>query len=230
MAKPSPRDAASDPSSAPAPASAPADAEPSFLARLWAQFGGIVTAAVLVLFARGSLADHYYVPSGSMKPTVEIDDRIIVDKRAYGLRVPLTEHYLMLFDPPKRGDVVVLSSPEDGRVLLKRVVGLPGDDIAVRDGRVYLSEKPVPVREEGGQLVEVLDAKTHPLSLRHGGGPDLPNDTVPDGNIPPGKFLVMGDNRGDSRDGRFFGLVDRELILGRAMGTYELSGLRWTDL
>jgi signal peptidase I len=204
------------------------------VASRWVGVGAGVLVLLLMgvgsIVVRGSLVDHYYTPSGSMKPTVKIDDHIIVDKRAYGLRVPLTEHYIRLFDAPKRGDVVVLSSPDDGRVLLQRVVGLPGDDIAVRDGRIYLSDKPVPVREENGQVVEVLDLKTHPISLRHGGGPDLPNDAVPDGRIPPNKFLVMGDNRGDSRDGRFFGLVDRELILGRALGAFDISGFRWTDL
>jgi signal peptidase I len=217
------------------------ESNPGFLSRLWSQFGGIVAAALLVLVARGSLVDHYYVPSGSMKPTVEIDDHIIVDKKAYGLRVPLTQTYILHFDQPKRGDVVVLDSPEDDspvlkRVLLKRIVGLPGDDISVSDGRIYLSGVPVPVKEEDGNLVEVLDGRPHRVNLKPqwGGtqplGPSVPGNAIPDSHIPPDKFLVMGDNRGDSHDGRFFGLVDRREILGRAMGTIEFSNVHWTDL
>src|SRR5580704_4065024 len=88
----------------------------------------LVTACIslaIVVSARSSLADHYFVPSGSMLPTVEPDDHVLVDKLAYGLRVPLLNSYALHFAPPARGDVVVLLSPDDGIVLLKRVVAVP---------------------------------------------------------------------------------------------------------
>jgi len=87
---------------------------------------------LVVLAARSSLADHYTVPSGSMRPTVEVGDRILVDKLAYGLRLPFSNWYLAEFDGPRAGDVIVFESPEDGTVLLKRVAAVPGDRVEFR--------------------------------------------------------------------------------------------------
>lgn len=187
--------------------------------KLVSQYGGVVMAAALVLCARGSLADHYYVPSESMLPTVEIGDRIIVDKRAFGLRVPATSFYLLEFGDPKRGDVVVLSSPGDGPVLLKRIVGLPGDDLEVRDGRLIVDGELLPVETKGDRLYEKLDDVTHRVSFALGGGQDWGPT-----KIPPREYLVMGDNRGGSRDGRVFGLIPRDILLGRAVRMYLHSG------
>jgi signal peptidase I len=164
--------------------------------------------------ARASLADHYQVPTGSMEPTVVPGDHVCVDKRAYGLRAPLAEGYLTTWGGPARGDVVVLRSPETSDVLLKRVVAVPGDQVEVRDGRVSLGGVPVPVtpREPraASALVESLGAP-HTIRVEQGGGPDLEPVVVP-----PGRYLVLGDNRGSSHDGRSFGFVDGAAILGRA--------------
>lgn len=200
-------------SAPPAATEAPA---PTGFKRLVQQYGGVVMAAAIVLCARGSLADHYYVPSESMMPTVEIGDRIIVDKRAFGLRIPATSIYLIELGGPERGDVIVLSSPEDGGpVLLKRVVGLPGDDFEVRDGRIRVNGVEFPVEKRGDQLYETLDRKVHRVSLSLGGGDDFGPE-----KIPPRHYMVMGDNRGGSRDGRRFGLVPRDILLGRAVRMY----------
>src|ERR1700677_3927901 len=96
----------------------------------------ILGASAIVLVARASFADHYQVPSGSMQPTVAIGDQICVNKMAYGLRVPASQKYVLEGAGPARGDVVVLSSPSDGEVLLKRVVAVPGDVVEVTAGRV----------------------------------------------------------------------------------------------
>jgi signal peptidase I len=194
----------------------------------------------LVVTARSSLADHYFVPSGSMLPTVEPRDHIVVDKLAYGLRVPLTGAYALHFAPPARGDVVVLSSPDDGTVLLKRVVGVPGDRVTITEGTVVIDGQTMPVYEQDGawdgtsapearrgpHLIEALGASRHPINLGAGGGPDF--GPV---RIPPGRYLVLGDNRGDSRDGRYFGLVARDGILGRAEGIVVRHGTpTWVGL
>jgi signal peptidase I len=164
----------------------------------------------ITTMGRSSLADHYRVPSGSMRPTVEVGDRIVVDKRAYGLRLPLSDLWLTKVDMPQRGDVVVLLSPEDEEVLLKRVVAIAGDHVAVRDGAVYL---------EGRRLTE-----SH--RQMPGDGPSLHRTQVPHGQL-----LVMGDNRGNSHDGRSFGFVRREAVLGRAIAVYMRDGeLRWLPL
>src|SRR4051812_42488967 len=98
----------------------------------------VALAAAIVLVARTSLADHYVVPSGSMEPTVEVGDRILVDKLAFGVRLPVADTYLFPLAEPRPGDVVVLASPENGNTLLKRVVAGPGDSVAVRGGHVEL--------------------------------------------------------------------------------------------
>jgi signal peptidase I len=186
----------------------------------------MLAAFVLVLMsARSTLADHYRVPSGSMQPSIEIGDRILVNKAAYGLRVPFTSTYVAQFHGPAIGDVVVLDSPEEDKVLLKRVVGVPGTTVEVRGGRVRIDGKLAPVDHRADGLHEQLGAADHALQLSHGGGPDWGPVALPDG-----RYLVMGDNRGDSRDGRFFGLVNREAILGRAVGVYWRAGPTWDGL
>jgi signal peptidase I len=179
----------------------------------------VLGAAAIVLVARASFADHYRVPSGSMEPTVIVGDQICVNKAAYGLRVPATEKYVLEGSGPARGDVVVLASPADGEVLLKRVVAVPGDVVEVSGGRVVLDGQKVPVRQEPEGMVEELGGRDHPMSIDYGGGPDL-GPTV----VPAGSYLVLGDNRGNSRDGRSFGWVGREAILGKAVAVCLRDG------
>jgi signal peptidase I len=171
-----------------------------------------LAALVLVVSsARSTLADHYRVPSESMRPTIEIGDRILVNKLAFGLRIPFTSIYAAHFGQPARGDVVILESPADGRTLVKRVMGLPGDLIEVRDGRVFVHGEPVQIEER--------------LPFAHGGkdfGPMV---------IPDHQFLVLGDNRDESFDGRYFGLVDEDALRGKAERVYYSDGrFTWDDL
>ena len=198
---------------APPPSPAPRRRRPwrAFKVPAW------ISAVLVVLVARSSLADHYEVPSGSMLPTVRIGDHVLVNKLAYGIRAPFIG-FVDQFDGPRRADVVVLESPENGIVLLKRVIAVPGDNIAVQGGRLWLNGKDVAVVRDHGELSELLD-QAHPISLDEGGGPNFGPIT-----IPAGKYLVLGDNRGDSRDGRYFGLVDRRAIFGRALRIYWRDG------
>jgi signal peptidase I len=170
-----------------------------------------LVAGAVILAARASFADHYRVPTGSMEPTVAVGDQVCVDKLAYGLRIPASDVYLVRAAGPQRGDVVVLTSPASGDVLLKRVVAIPGDTVSVVDGRLAIDGAPVPTSAEGGEVIETLGQHRHRLGMRFGGGPDLPATRVPDKS-----YLVMGDNRGNSLDGRSFGWVVGSAILGRA--------------
>lgn len=178
----------------------------------------IAAAAAVVLVGRSSFADHYHVPSGSMQPTVDIDDHILVNKAAYAIRVPFSHLHIVDLSGPARGDVVVLESPESGIVLLKRVVAGPGDTIEVRDGHLLLNDEPIPVETKGGVEIEDL-GHGHQVRLSDGGGPDFGPVKVP-----ADRYLVLGDNRGNSRDGRYFGFVKREAILGRAVGILGRAG------
>jgi signal peptidase I len=166
----------------------------------------LLATAAVVFTARTSLADHYFVPTGSMEPTVQVGDRILVNKLAYGVRVPVANVYAFERHGPTRGDVVVLESPEDERVLLKRVVAVPGDTVAIRDGVTFI---------DGIRAADPHAATT----AGEGGGPDF-GPTL----VPADRYLVLGDNRGNSKDSRMFGFVARRRILGRAGGVFMRDG------
>lgn len=179
---------------------------------------------LLLLFAaRDSLANHYQVPSGSMQPTLQPGDRVAVDMRAYGLRLPFTNVRLLANGQPQRGDVAVFDSPADGTRLIKRVVAVAGDRVALHDG--YLSINGQPLQQSLAH--EVFGGKQVQLDLDEGGGPDIADIT-----IPVGKLLVLGDHRGNSFDGRFFGLVDADTVYGKALAVYwrRGDGPRWQRL
>jgi signal peptidase I len=178
----------------------------------------VLAAAAVALVTRSSFADHYVVPTGSMLPTVQLQDHVVVSKLSYGLHLPLLSGYVARFEGPARGDVVVLTAPDTGIVLLKRVAAVPGDRVRVRGGRLEVDGRPVPVERRGGELVEAL-GRPHVVDLDDGGGPDL-GPLV----IPADQYLVLGDNRGNSRDGRYFGLVARDAILGRVQGVVVRDG------
>ncbi len=198
----------------------------SLPARILSDLLPTLAAMAVVLVARSSFADHYVVPSGSMLPTVELQDHVVVNKLAYGLRPPLGSSYLVKFADPQRGDVVVLDAPDSGIVLLKRVVGLPGDRVEVRGEHVVVNGTQVPLEAHGDYAYETLGDKRHVLDLDDGGGPDYGPTT-----LPKDAYLVLGDHRGNSRDGRFFGLVQRDHILGRVAGVLLRGGsLTWKPL
>jgi signal peptidase I len=183
----------------------------------------------LVLFAfRSAIADWNDVPTGSMKPTIMEGDRVFVNKLAYDLKVPFTTWHVAQWDNPKRGDVVVFFSPADGVRLVKRVVGLPGDHIELANNEVLVNGAPVKYQPLASQTIaelpsaerpqhqyatEELARHPHPvmttpaMMARRTFGPVV---------VPQGKYFMMGDNRDNSFDSRFYGAVDRRQILGRA--------------
>lgn len=172
---------------------------------------------VLLLAFRSTLANHYVVPSGSMMPTLQPGDRVLVDMSAYGLRVPFTDAVVIGRGTPVRGDVVVFTSPADGVRMIKRLVALPGDHVQMHDGRLWINGQPQAV--PGPRALEVIGAKVVALELRSGGGPDIDRLV-----IPAGQALVVGDHRGDSLDGRFFGLVPVSAFYARAVAVYWRRG------
>ena len=181
---------------------------------------------LVILAARSSLADHYYVPSGSMLPTIDLGDRILVNKLAYGFRVPFSNWYLVESAGPQPGDVIICASPEDGEVLIKRVIAAPGDLVEIRSGHVRLNHTVMPIEISTSGLTETLGDKVHPVSLSAGGGPDYGPRRIPED-----RYLLVGDNRGNSHDGRMFGRVDRSAVLGRAVGIFlGRNGFVWRPL
>lgn len=213
---PRPEPAAGTP---PSPGAASGGPPPSRRAR-WIREGISIAGFALALFAaRSTLADHYYVPTGSMIPSVEIGDRLFVNKLAYALRIPFSDLVVAKRSGPERGDVVVLRSPENGITLLKRVAAIPGDEVAVTDGRLWINGQSVPITRKGHEEIEQLGRSAHPVRLTLGGGPSY--GPV---RLGPEQYLMLGDNRGESHDGRAFGLVERKAILGKALGVWMRDG------
>lgn len=169
----------------------------------------------LILAARSTLANHYVVPSGSMQHTLEIGDRVVVDMRAYGVRLPLLGTELIATGQPQRGEVVVFDSPVDGERLIKRVAAVAGDRVRLQDGHLWISGQPLAV----DATHEVFGVRQAPLDLDRGGGPDIDALTVP-----PGQLLMLGDHRGNSADGRYFGLIQASSVYGRAVAVYYRRG------
>jgi signal peptidase I len=179
----------------------------------------LILAAVVVvsLAARSALADHYYIPSESMEHSLLVGDRVVVDKTAYGLRLPFTQFKLLSGSAPRRGEIVVFDSPESGVRLIKRIVAVGGDEVSVRQGKLTINGKPI--ESERAESIEMFDDRMATLNLSSGGGPDMA-PTV----IPPGKVMVMGDNRGNSRDSRAFGFIPVDDIYGHAFRLYYRRG------
>lgn len=177
---------------------------------------------------RSAIADWNDVPTGSMKPTIMEGDRILVNKLAYGLKVPFTTIHLLRWGKPDRGDIVVFYGPDNGVRMVKRVVGLPGDRVAMRNEVVYINGRPVAYEALGDEAAQVLPEeqrrgvlflserlgeRSHAVMINPqvGAMRDIAEQTIPEG-----EYFLMGDNRDNSRDSRYFGTVAESQILGRA--------------
>lgn len=193
--------------------------------RILGEARSILLMLVLLTIARTSFANHYTVPSGSMEYTLMPGDRVLVDMSAYGLRVPFTDITLVERGQPQRGDIALLKSPDDGTRLIKRVVGVGGDRVSLVDGHLSINGEAMATAMAPD--VELFGQRRAKLNLDRGGGPDVLDATIPEGQV-----LLMGDHRGNSEDGRFFGLVPAKSLYARATRVYWRSGegLVWKEL
>ena len=175
---------------------------------------------LVICSLRSALADWNDVPTGSMKPTIQEGDRVFVNKLAYDLKVPFTTTEITKWDDPKRGDIVVFFSPYNGLRLVKRVVGVPGDRIELKNEQLFVNGQPAQwksVSTEGETVIvqESVAGKTHNVMLM----PSLRSDKATYGPevVPAGYYFCMGDNRDNSHDSRYIGLIERRRIVGKAL-------------
>lgn len=201
---------------------APSSAQPAEKSAAREYSEAFIIALALAIILRTFFVQAYKIPSGSMEPTLLIGDHIIVNKLIYGLRLPDSffgfapfenkipwGHYLFKLEPVHRGDVVVFVFPPDPtKDFIKRVIGVPGDTIEVKDGKLYRNGAPA---DDPHAHFELTSDQRQQSSPRDYFGPL---------KVPSGQYLMMGDNRDRSYDGRFWGLVDRDLVEGRAMFIY----------
>ena len=202
-----------------------------FISITWKQWRGLIFFVIFVVIpVKSSLADWNWVPTGSMNPTILEGDLIYVDKLAYDLRFPLTFYRLAEWSTPKTGDIVVCFSPEDETRLVKRIIAVPGDTIESKRNILFLNGQPATYTKldsknteylssalKGRSILatENLDGYTHAVmsipstrAIRNFGPITVPAD----------HYFVMGDNRDNSKDSRYFGFVERKFIIGKAKG------------
>jgi signal peptidase I len=166
-------------------------------------------AILLALFIRTFVVQAFKIPSGSMLPTLQIGDHLLVNKFIYGIRVPFAGTVLVPIKEPKRGDIIVFRFPRDRSTdYIKRVIGLPGDKLEIRDKTLLINDRPID------------DPYAHFTSTQVLPGDISPKDNLGPIVVPPDKYFVMGDNRDNSSDSRFWGFVDDADILGKAMIIY----------
>jgi len=187
---------------------------------------------LIVLLFRSFLFEPFKIPSGSMIPTLLIGDFILVNKYAYGLRLPVLNTKFLSIGQPERGDVVVFRYPVDpGINFIKRLVGLPGDTITYRNKQLFINGEAVAQadqgfytsadvkcstpRPDGRRLEEQLGSVQHDILL-HQGSPGSDGQWI----VPEGHYFVMGDNRDRSNDSREWGFVPEENLMGRAVGIW----------
>ncbi|WP_063533892.1 signal peptidase I [Burkholderia sp. MSMB1589WGS] len=191
----------------------------------WKEYRKLIAFLFFMVVFRSAVADWNVVPGGSMLPTIRLGDRIFVDKLAYDLRVPFTHVRVAHLGDPQRGDIVTVDSSAAHELLVKRVIGLPGDVVEMRDNVLYIDGKRVRYAPLGANLLssdatargeyraERLAGATHVVRL----SPDAPSPRSSFGPVvvPNGAYLMLGDNRDDSADSRYYGFFPRDEIMGR---------------
>jgi signal peptidase I len=195
----------------------------------WREYRGTIAFLFCMLMFRSAWADWVSVPTGSMNPTIIEGDRVLVDKHIYGLRIPWTRVRLTDGRDPRRGEIVVFDSPVDGTSLVKRVVGVPGDTIALDDAGLVVNGEHA--RYETGDVAR-LDLLLEQTRVRRPGvfreegvvpSHDIlrmpfgsPRATMAPVVVPDGMYFMLGDNRDNSADSRYIGFVPRRNIVGLA--------------
>jgi len=181
----------------------------------------IVIALIIAFFIRTFVVQAYKIPSGSMKPTLLVGDHILVNKFIYGIKVPYFRNTLIPIKEPKKGDIVVFIYPEDrSKDFIKRVIATSGDTVEIRNKKIYLNGRLY--KDNRGVYT---DQFVIPGSIQ-------PRDNFGPVTVPKGSLFVMGDNRDQSYDSRFWGFVDLKDVLGKAFIIYwswdrEDHDVRW---
>lgn len=180
---------------------------------------GFIVFIILMFFFRGAVADWYTIPSGSMQPTIEIGDRITVDKLAYDLNLPFTNISLFRTNEPKRGEIIVFDSKAANIRLIKRVIGVPGDRVSMKNENVYVNGQKLnytTIQKNKKYLIskEHITGMVHKIQYDQTRPPTLAN--FPEVIVPEDSYLVLGDNRRNSSDSRTYGLVPRNELIGKA--------------
>ena len=204
--------------------SASIDLDSSKRSRFRENAEAIFIAVIIALFIRTFVVQAFKIPSGSMKPTLQVGDHILVNKFIYGVKIPYLNTLLLPVKKPQRGDIVVFKYPLDPRKdFIKRVIGLPGDVVEIRDKTIYVN---------GQRLNHDVGVFSDPHIIA---GNIRPRDNLGPISVPKGALFVMGDNRDESFDSRFWGFVPLRDVNGKAFIIYwswdsDDFNVRWSRL
>lgn len=184
----------------------------------WEYVEAILWAGAVALITITFIVQAFKIPSGSMLSTLQIGDYLLVNKFLYGLKKPFSDDYLITGADPEAGDIIVFRYPKDPSLdYIKRIVGVPGDTLEMRNRQLY---------RNGEKLDESY--------VQHVQPPAYERDNFPALTVPPGKYFVLGDNRDESADSRFWGFVDRTAIRGKAWRIYwsweGFNNIRWNRI
>ena len=166
----------------------------------------IIIAFLLALVIRAFIIQAFKIPTGSMRMTLIEGDLILVNKFIYGAKIPFTNLHLPALRPPKRGDVIVFIYPEDTKKdFIKRLVGLPGDQVEIKGGSIYINDKPI------------AEGIFNQIYYYNRGQLALPGEKM---LVPADNYFVLGDNSATSKDSRYWGFVPKNNLLGKAIVIY----------
>lgn len=202
--------------------------------KLLAELKSIIIIVAIVFLFRSTILNWYVIPTGSLLPTLKIGDHVVVNKLSYGVMLPFMENRIASWSHPERGDIVVFKGPEsdNGLTLIKRVVGIPGDTVSFTNGVLTINgvvakeeilNDRAPLENMGGNengegynlfLESGFSHFPHYIIRKKWGG--LTEGETQSWVVPPHKLLLIGDNRDNSADGRFWGFMDDSRIYGRA--------------
>lgn len=190
----------------------------NLLAKKWKENRSFLIFLAFMFVFRSAIADWNVVPSGSMKPTIVEGDRIFVNKMAYDIRIPFTHVSLYNLSDPERGDIIVFDSKKSGNRLVKRVAGIPGDIVEMRQNALYingkqLTYKTVSSNQSTIDKYEDLTGVKYQIRVSKSGSS---LSSFPPVLVPHDHFLALGDNRDNSADSRVIGFIPKHEIVGRA--------------
>ncbi|NGZ07520.1 MAG: signal peptidase I [Magnetococcales bacterium] len=206
-------------------------------------YEAIAMAVAIAFMVRSLVIEPFKIPSGSMIPTLLVGDYLFVNKFAYGYRLPYTRQRIFMGEGPKRGEIAVFEFPKDPtKDYIKRIIALPGDRIAYREKRLFVNGQLIAQQVEGSyvyvnefeqkvesqRLTENLGDRPHAILVR----PQANMDQWTDETVPPDHYFVLGDNRDNSNDSRYWGMVPTHRLVGRAVALFwswdRIEGkIRW---
>ena len=186
--------------------------------KAWKENKAFLLFVVLMFMFRSAFADWNTVPTGSMKPTILEGDRILVNKMAYDIRLPFTHFSLYKVSDPARSDIIVFDSKVSGKKLVKRVIGVPGDIVAMKNNNLHINGERTSYQDVSSDGV-TQDRLENLLGIEHFVRVQEPGSALSNFHpvrVPPDYYLVLGDNRDNSADSRVIGFVPRDEIVGRS--------------